>query len=104
MSRHSRSVRLLGIAEDDLVGIITLIAEDKAAAAEKRALKIERQLAPGLRIHPSLGSIPVETDLAGLGYRYLVVENYLFFYTVTSESVLIHRIIHCARDYLGLLK
>lgn len=103
MSRHSRSVRLLGIAEDDLVGIISFIAEDNAAAAEKLASKIERQLTR-LADHPLLGRIPAETDLSGLGYRYLIVENYLIFYTVTSEIVLVHRILHGARDYLGLLR
>lgn len=103
MSPHKLSVRLLNIAEDDLAEIIAFIAEDDIAAAEKLAARIEKQLAR-LAGHPSLGRIPAEEELARLGYRYLVVDNYLIFYTVSAEAVLIQRIIHGARDYTGLLR
>lgn len=102
MSPHKLTVKLLRIAEDDLVEIITFIAEDNAAAAEKLADKIETRLAR-LANHPALGKIPAEEELARLGYRYLVVDNYLVFYTVSAQTVLIHRIIHGARDYANLL-
>ncbi len=103
MSPHKLSVRLLGIAEDDLAEIIAFIVEDDIAAAEKLAARIEKQLAR-LAEHPSPGRIPAEEELARLGYRYLVVDNYLIFYTVSAEAVLIQRIIHGARDYTGLLR
>lgn len=102
MSLYKRTVRLLGIAEEDLVEIVSFIAEDDLAAAEKLAARIEKQLAR-LADHPGLGRTPAEEDLARLGYRYLVVDNYLAFYTVSAETILIHRIIHGARDYAGLL-
>jgi len=102
MTPHKRAVKLLGIAEDDLAEIITFIAEDDVAAAEKLADKMETRLAR-LSDHPALGRIPAEEELARLGYRYLVVDNYLVFYTVSAQAVLIHRIIHGARDYLNLL-
>ncbi|HAR44591.1 MAG: hypothetical protein A2X56_02080 [Nitrospirae bacterium GWC2_57_13] len=102
MSPHKRTVRLLGIAEDDLAGIITYIAEDNPSAAEKLAEKIEMRLAR-LADHPSLGRMPGEEELARLGYRFLVIDNYLVFYTVSAQVVLIHRIIHGARDYVNLL-
>ncbi len=103
MSRHKLSVRLLGIAEDDLADILTFIAEDNVAAAEKLAARIEKQLAR-LAEHPHLGRLPAEEELTRLGYRYRVVDNYLIFYTLSSGTVLIHRIIHGARDYMGLLR
>jgi toxin ParE1/3/4 len=103
MRPHKRSVRFLSAAEDDLVEIIMFMAEDDAVAADRLAERIEKQLAR-LADHPALGRIPAEQDLARLGYRYLVVDNYLIFYTVGSDTVLIHRIIHGARDYAGLLR
>ena len=38
-----------------------------------------------------------------MGYRFLVVQNYLIFYTVENHTIWVHRIIHGARDYLSLL-
>ncbi|MBI5102804.1 MAG: type II toxin-antitoxin system RelE/ParE family toxin [Nitrospirae bacterium] len=95
-------VRLLSIAEDDIAEIVAFIAQDNPDAALKLADKIESRLAR-LADFPSLGRIPAEEELAVLGYRYLIVENYLVFYTVTAKTVLIHRILHGARDYLNLL-
>jgi len=102
MSPHKYTVKFLRIAEDDLAEIITYIAEDRLSAAEKFADKIEKRLAR-LADHPALGRIPGEEELARLGYRYLVIDNYLVFYTVDEQTVLIHRIIHGARDYVSLL-
>jgi len=103
MTPHNFTARLLRIAEDDLAEIITFIAEDNIAAAEKLANKIETNLEL-LADHPSLGRVPAEEELSRLGYRYLVVDNYLVFYTVSAKVILIHRIIHGARDYLNCCK
>ncbi len=102
MSRPEYSLRLLRIAEDDLTEIVTYIAADQPSAAEALASKIEKNLAL-LSKHPYLGRIPKEEDLASLGYRYLVVDRYLVFYTIEEATVLVHRILHGARDYLRLL-
>jgi toxin ParE1/3/4 len=50
-----------------------------------------------------LGKIPNEEELADMGYRFLVVQNYLIFYTIEHNTLWVHRIIHGARDYLSLL-
>lgn len=102
MKRRKHAVRLLRIAEDDLTEIVTFIAADKPSAAETLAAKIEKNLARLAR-HPHLGKIPNEEELVQLGYRYLIVENFLIFYTVDGHTVLIHRILHGARDYRSLL-
>ena len=101
MSRPEFDVRLLRIAEDDLTEIVTYIAADRPTSAEAVAAKIERNLAL-LSKNPQLGRIPKEEDLARLGYRYLVVDNYLIFYTIEQETIYVHRILHGARDYLRL--
>ena len=101
MSRPEYDVRLLRVAEDDLTEIVTYIAADRPSAAETVASKIEKNLG-NLATHPHLGRIPKEEDLARLGYRYLVVENYLIFYTIEGETIFVHRILHGARDYLRL--
>ena len=89
------------VAEDDLTEIISYVAADRPSAAEALADKIEKNLSL-LSTHPHLGRIPSEEDLARQGYRYLVVDNYLIFYTIEETTVLVHRILHGARDYLRL--
>ena len=99
--RHKRQIRLLRAAEDDLTDIITYIAADRPVAAEALAIKIEKNIKL-LSDNPYLGKVPKEEDLAGLGYRYLVVQNYLVFYVIESKTIYVHRILHGARDYLSL--
>ena len=102
MSRRKYSIRFLQVAEDDLAEVITYIAADRPSAAEALATKIERNIRL-LSDNPHLGQSPKEEELAKLGYRYLVVENYLVFYIIERQTIYVHRILHGARDYLTLL-
>jgi len=102
VSRRKYSIRLLRAAEDDLAEIILYIAADRPSAAEALVSKIEKNIKL-LSEHPYLGQPPKEEELARLKYRYLIIENYLVFYTVEGKTVYIHRILHGARDYLSLL-
>lgn len=43
-----------------------------------------------------------ENDLFS-GYRYMVLDNYLAFYRITTESVLVDRVIYGKRDYIKIL-
>ncbi|MBI3597237.1 MAG: type II toxin-antitoxin system RelE/ParE family toxin [Nitrospirae bacterium] len=102
MSPNRYSVRLLPIAEQDLEEIIDYIAADRPTAAYELADRIEKNL-QRLASHPHLGKIPDDEKLSGMGYRFLIIEDYLIFYTVRARTVLIHRIIHGARNIQDLL-
>ena len=102
MNKPKYTVRLLRVAEDDLNEMITYIAAENRTAAEMIATKIEKNLTR-LSSYPYIGKIPKDEELGHLGYRFLVVENYLIFYTMEEQTILIHRIIYGARDYLKLL-
>lgn len=101
MSLSKYSIKLLRIAEDDLLEIITYISADRPTAAEELATKIEKKLNL-LSKNPYLGRVLKENELARLNYRYLVVENYIIFYTIEGGTIYVHRILHGARDYLTL--
>jgi plasmid stabilization system protein ParE len=101
MSRSKYKVKLLRIAEDDLLEIVTYISADRPSAAGALAAKIEKNLNI-LSRKPHLGRVPKEEELTRLHYRYLVVENYLIFYTIEGQTIYVHRILHGARDYLTL--
>lgn len=102
MSKNNYRVRFLSIAEEDLTDIITFIAADNVKAAEDLANKIEKNLQL-VSLNLLLGKIPGDSDLKTLSYRYLIIGNYLIFYTIEKRTILIHRILHSARNYKLLL-
>ena len=102
MKRPEYKIRFLRIAEDDLNEIINYIAADRPSAADSLATKIEKNLLL-LSKDPYLGRVPREDELSKMNYRYLIIDNYLLFYTIEEETILVYRILHGARDYLNLL-
>jgi len=103
VSLNKYTVRLLSLAEQDLQELITYVAAENVTAALTLADNIEKKLLT-LNTHPWLGKIPNAEQLAAMGYRVLVVGNYLIFYKVTGKTVYVYRIIHGARDLPCLLK
>jgi len=99
-SKHT--VRLLSIAEQDLVDIVSYLAAENSRAAAEVLDHIEARLA-ALQSHPFVGRVPHNPKLTALGYRVLVIDNYLIFYKVKGNAILVHRILHGARDLLRLL-
>lgn len=102
MSTDKYQVRLLSIAEEDFTEIISHIMADNPTAADAIANKIEKNLEL-LSNNPNLGRIPREEEIRNLGYRYLIVQNYIIFYTIEEKTLFIHRILHGARNYKALL-
>jgi len=102
MPADKYQVRLLRVAEEDFIEIISFIAADNPTAAESIASKIEKNL-DLLSGNPNLGRIPREEEIRNLGYRYLIVKNYLIFYTIEEKTIFIHRILHSARNYKTIL-
>ena len=102
MSQPKYDVRLLRIAENDLADIVAYISAERPAAAVDQLAKIEKALGL-LKTNPYLGKRPTDEHLNELGYRCLIVDEYLAFYTVEEKIVFVHRILHGARDYFTLL-
>jgi addiction module RelE/StbE family toxin len=96
------SVRLLSIAEQDLTDLLSYLAAENSQAAAEVLDRIEARL-EALQNHPFVGRVPHNAKLTALGYRVLVIDNYLVFYKVKGNAVLVHRILHGARDLLSLL-
>lgn len=102
MSLRKYAVRLLRVAENDLAEIVAYIAAEQPTAAVGQLTKIEKTLGL-LKKNPYLGKLPNDERLLKLGYRCLIIDDYLAFYTLEGQTVFVHRIIHGARDYLALL-
>lgn len=102
MTKSKFTVRLLRAAEEDLTDILEYISADNTTAAEETLDRIEKDLQLLTR-QPHLGRIPDEEELVRMGYRVLVVLDYRIFYTLEERTILVHRIIHGARDYPRLM-
>ena len=102
MPSSKYTVRLLSIAEQDLTDLVSYLAAENAEAAADVFDRIEARL-KALQFHPFVGRVPHNAKLTALGYRVLVIDNYLVFYKVKGNAILVHRILHGARDLLRVL-
>jgi plasmid stabilization system protein ParE len=100
--RIKHTVRLLSTAEQDFNEIIDYILLENTSAAISIADKIESNL-QFLENNPQLGRIPDDEELLRLGYRYLIVLDYLIFYKIEDTIIIVYRILHGARNYKSLL-
>jgi len=92
----------LSTAEKDLIDIFEYIKKDNPTAALYQLEKSDESISQ-LALNPYLGVIPKDERLKKLGYRMLIVNKYLVFYVVKTETVQIRRIIHGSRRYSFLL-
>ncbi len=102
MPSNKYHIRLLKIAEEDFSEIVNYIADDNLEAAKVLADNIEKDLML-LSENPFMGRVPRDEEIKNLGYRYLIVQNYIIFYTIEESLIFVHRILHQARDYKSLL-
>lgn len=52
---------------------------------------------------PEMGAPLLVSDKQSVPYRYLICGNYLIFYHVEAERVLVDRVMYGRRDYMALL-
>lgn len=103
MSRNKHTIRFLKKAVNDLDEILEYIFANNPSAAINIAERIEKKLQL-LSENPLMGKIPQDNDIQNFNYRYLIIEDYLIFYSVEINEIYIHRIIHGARSYKDILK
>ncbi len=95
-------VRFLPAAEQDLLDILDYIGRDNPDAARAFVDRVDRAIGR-LAFFPRSGPQPRDLRLRRLGYRVLVVDDYLVFYVLIRRTVQIRRVIHGARRYEFLL-
>lgn len=95
-------VKIFPTAKQDLLEIIDYLNTLSAEAALRYYDKLTEEIA-SCPICRSGAPAPATLALAAKGYRYLVVENYLVFYTISGKTVQIQRILYGRRDYQNIL-
>jgi toxin ParE1/3/4 len=99
------TIRYLKTAEKDLDDIFDYIERDNPQSAPSMLEKFDQAISR-LADTPEMGAQPRDDRMRKLGYRTLVVGDYLVFYVVKpgARTVQIGRIIHGARQYGFLLQ
>lgn len=82
----------------DLTDIVEYIKIDSPQSAMNFIDKIDESISR-LEQFPFIGIAPKDIRLQSLGYRMLIIENYLVFYVVSDDIVEIRRIISGKRKY-----
>ena len=95
-------IQYLSVANRDLIEIMDYIKADNPVAASELLNKIDESVSR-LASMPLSGKIPDDSRLKSMGYRILVIGNYLVFYVVTGNKVEIRRVLHGKRNYSFLL-
>lgn len=96
------NIKLYPSAEQDLAGIVDYLnTRSKEAALRYYDLLVEE--IASLSMMPERCPHPRDLALVAKGYRYLIVKDYLVFYTVDGDTVKIHRILYGRRDYRSIL-
>jgi addiction module RelE/StbE family toxin len=96
------TLRYLPAAQEDLLAILEFIAIDSPTRAMSFVDRLDERMGR-LAFNPLLGRVPRHPRLRAYGYRVLVIESYLAFYTVRGKTIEIHRVVHGSRNLDHLL-
>ena len=98
------NIKIMQIAQDDMKSIIAHIRIDDPDSAIRMYEKIKMSIAK-LASFPFMGPVPLDTKIAGQGYRMIVVDSYLVFYIPIMEdnTVEVHRVLHGKQDSSHIL-
>ncbi|MCH5348042.1 MAG: type II toxin-antitoxin system RelE/ParE family toxin [Oscillospiraceae bacterium] len=92
--------------KDDLDSILEYISQQlfNSSAADRLMKKAEEKVR-SIKENPFLYPIYHDEILAGKGYRYTVVSNYILFYTVDQENKIVSvlRLIYGGQNILNIL-
>jgi plasmid stabilization system protein ParE len=97
------NIEILPLARDDLAEIYHYIALDNPEAALKTTDNIMEKI-ESLAIFPERCALVQDGFLAKQGYRKLSVGNYLVFFKIFQNTVIVYRVLHGKRNYPKLLE
>ena len=86
------------LAEEDLFKLFEIIAEDKPTVAVEYITKLEKHIEL-LENNPALG-LECKNKNINKNCKILIYEDYLIFYTITSNDILIIRILNSRINYI----
>jgi len=98
-----KNIEILESAFQDIEGICRFIMQDNKSAAMKLFDEISEEINT-LNVFPFRGSLVDEQDVAVKDFRYIAVKNYLVFYRIVGDKIVVYHVIDGRRDYKKLLQ
>ena len=95
-------IAYLETAKSDFEEIFAYITKDNLEFAIDLLDNIDHSIS-NLARFPEIGLQPKDARIKALGYRILIVENYLIFYIRLNQVIEIHRIFHGSQDHYNFL-
>jgi plasmid stabilization system protein ParE len=95
-------VRLLPATEDDLESILDFLYAESPKTAIGFLEKFE-EVKDRLQEFPHISRVPENLHWNRSGYRYYVMGNYIIYYKIEEEAIMIFRIFHGSQDYESIL-
>lgn len=89
-------VRIARAAEMDIQAILSFIAADSPASADRFILQMEKQLST-LEHFPQRCPLIPENERLGTHYRHLLYGDYRTLFRIAGKTVYVLRVIHGAR-------
>ena len=99
---NNYEITFLPSALVDFDAIFNYVKNEDINAAKNLIDALETEIEK-LSSFPQMGSIPKNRRIRKSGYRMLIVENYIVFYLLENNEVIVARIIHAKRKYTSLI-
>ena len=104
MARKQHKMEILAAARGEILEIARLHFELVGPNSARKITNAIKNSLGNLRTHPLMGTMPDDIDLRQKGYRKLVCGNYLCFYRIIGETVVVYHIADGRTDYKLLFR
>lgn len=104
MSEKRYDLRILPPAQHELEEIALLYRELSGAASARTITDGLYNAMERLTVFPLSAPTIRDAELRRMGFRYVVVKNYLLFYRLIGDTVFVYHIVHGKTDYPTLLR
>ncbi len=99
------NLRITAVAERDLVNAADYIEFTlKNPTAADNLLDLVDERITELKKIPEVHPVVDDPVLSAWGIRYLVINNYLAFYTLRDDTIFVVRFLYGKRDWISILK
>ena len=103
MAQKKYKLEILAPARSEILEIARLHLELVGPVSARKITDRIKESLGRLRAHPFMGTELEDRELRKLGYRRLIVGNYLCFYRLIGDTVFVYHIVDGRSDYPKLL-
>lgn len=104
MTKKKAKLVLLDAATEEMLEITRLYKELAGSVSARKIYKRIHSALNRLREHPNMGVALEDKELRRQGYRKLICDNYLCFYRLAEDTILVYHIADGRTEYKMLFR